>query len=197
MPGLCLFAMLVLINTQTLWAQPSKRGKNPAATAVKKLTIWELSLLHTYMGTLYDYKMTTFAGIQNDIFFPFPLSFQISAQESRRKKKEFVDTLERQVEVASQELGEYKRKCLVLEKEKATLLVQLKSLRAMVVSSSSSSSSSAAASTPMMSSTEVKEEIKAEPMDRTDGKVSFIVHEVVQKCMCHSCFFFKHFNSEE
>ena len=67
-----------------------------------------------------------------------------------------MDTLERQVEVASQELGEYKRKCQViyllinsrflrlftivqflqdLEKENATLMVQLKSLRAMVLSS--------------------------------------------------------------
>ena len=42
---------------------------------------------------------------------------QISAQESRRKKKEFVDTLERQVEVASQELDEYKKRCQGLEKE--------------------------------------------------------------------------------
>ena len=92
--------------------------------------------------------------------------FQISAQESRRKKKEFVDTLERQVEVASQELGEYKRKCQVLEKEKATLLVQLKSLRAMVVSSSTAS---AAAASPA-SSVEVKEEIKVEHMERQDGK---------------------------
>ena len=91
--------------------------------------------------------------------------FQISAQESRRKKKEFVDTLERQVEVASQELGEYKRKCQVLEKEKATLLVQLKSLRAMVVSSSTAS-----ATTSPASSVEVKEEIKVEPMERQDGK---------------------------
>ncbi|TRY73225.1 hypothetical protein TCAL_15771 [Tigriopus californicus] len=61
---------------------------------------------------------------------------KISAQESRRKKKEFVDTLERQVEVASQELGEYKRKCEVLEKENASLQSQLRSLRAMVVGSS-------------------------------------------------------------
>ena len=44
-------------------------------------------------------------------------SLQISAQESRRKKKEFVDTLERQVEVASQELDEYKKRCQGLEKE--------------------------------------------------------------------------------
>ena len=45
------------------------------------------------------------------------VSLQISAQESRRKKKEFVDTLERQVEVASQELDEYKKRCQGLEKE--------------------------------------------------------------------------------
>ena len=45
------------------------------------------------------------------------VSLQISAQESRRKKKEFVDTLERQVEVATQELDEYKKRCQGLEKE--------------------------------------------------------------------------------
>eukprot|EP00095_Tigriopus_kingsejongensis_P005015 maker-scaffold139_size317827-snap-gene-1.27 protein:Tk05015 transcript:maker-scaffold139_size317827-snap-gene-1.27-mRNA-1 annotation:"cyclic amp response element-binding protein a-like" len=60
---------------------------------------------------------------------------KISAQESRRKKKEFVDTLERQVEVASQELDEYKLKCEVLEKENASLQSQLRSLRALVTTS--------------------------------------------------------------
>ena len=86
---------------------------------------------------------------------------KISAQESRRKKKEFVDTLERQVrftcryqmalecskrplipmpilnlffvtfqvELAAAELGEYKRKCVMLEQENATLASQLKSLQ--------------------------------------------------------------------
>ncbi len=54
---------------------------------------------------------------------------QISAQESRRKKKEFVDTLERQVELASHELGECKRRCQALEKENANLVAQLERLR--------------------------------------------------------------------
>ena len=61
------------------------------------------------------------------------LLLQISAQESRRKKKEFVDTLEKQVEVAAAELGQYKSKCRLLERENATLLSQLKSLQKAII----------------------------------------------------------------
>eukprot|EP00093_Oithona_nana_P012200 12200.XXX_766739_758395_1 [CDS] Oithona nana genome sequencing. len=54
---------------------------------------------------------------------------KISAQESRRKKKEFVDTLEKRVELAVQELEEYKKKCEFLQKQNTSLKSQLKSLR--------------------------------------------------------------------
>ena len=62
---------------------------------------------------------------------------QISAQESRRKKKEFVDTLERKVELTVQELEEYKKKCELLQKQNTTLKSQLKSLRAMLANNNS------------------------------------------------------------
>ena len=69
-----------------------------------------------------------------------PILFQISAQESRRKKKEFVDTLERKVEIAVQELEEYKKKCDVLQKQNTTLKSQIKSLKAMVANNNSMNS---------------------------------------------------------
>ncbi len=68
--------------------------------------------------------------------------FQISAQESRRKKKEFVDTLERKVELAIQELDEYKKKCELLQKQNSSLTTQLKSLRAIVQASATNNNTS-------------------------------------------------------
>ena len=68
------------------------------------------------------------------------LLFQISAQESRRKKKEFVDTLERKVELAVQELEEYKKKCDILQKQNISLKSQLKSMKAMVANNNSMNS---------------------------------------------------------
>ena len=68
------------------------------------------------------------------------LLFQISAQESRRKKKEFVDTLERKVELAVQELEEYKKKCDILQKQNTSLKSQLKSMKAMVANNNSMNS---------------------------------------------------------
>merc|ERR1712150_1486 len=62
---------------------------------------------------------------------------KLSAQESRRKKKEFVDTLERQVEVTANELEDYRRKCANLERENQTLLSQVKSLREFIINNSS------------------------------------------------------------
>ena len=74
------------------------------------------------------------------LFFINFLFFQISAQESRRKKKEFVDTLERKVELAVQELEEYKKKCDVLQKQNTTLKSQLKNLKSMVANNNSQNS---------------------------------------------------------
>ena len=54
-----------------------------------------------------------------------PFNLQISAQESRRKKKEFVDTLERKVDVAVQELDDYKKKCDVLLLQELTFFLEV------------------------------------------------------------------------
>ena len=70
------------------------------------------------------------------------LNFQISAQESRRKKKEFVDTLEQRVSLASAEVDAYKKRCDLLQKQNASLITQLNNLRAMLVNQQSASPSS-------------------------------------------------------
>ena len=70
---------------------------------------------------------------------------QISAQESRRKKKEFVDTLERKVDVAVQELEDYKKKCDTLQKQNTSLRTQLKSLKSILANNNSMTAASIAA----------------------------------------------------
>lgn len=57
---------------------------------------------------------------------------KISAQESRRKKKEYMDTLEKKVETCSNENHELRRKVETLECNNKSLLQQLQSLQAMV-----------------------------------------------------------------
>ncbi|XP_047660119.1 cyclic AMP-responsive element-binding protein 3-like protein 2 isoform X3 [Tachysurus fulvidraco] len=57
---------------------------------------------------------------------------KISAQESRRKKKEYVDALEKKVETCSNENSELRRKVENLESTNKSLLQQLHSLQAMV-----------------------------------------------------------------
>uniref|UniRef100_UPI0037E98B52 cyclic AMP-responsive element-binding protein 3-like protein 2 n=1 Tax=Semicossyphus pulcher TaxID=241346 RepID=UPI0037E98B52 len=57
---------------------------------------------------------------------------KISAQESRRKKKEYMDTLEKKVENCSNENHELRRKVENLECNNKSLLQQLQSLQAMV-----------------------------------------------------------------
>ncbi|XP_041637056.1 cyclic AMP-responsive element-binding protein 3-like protein 2 [Cheilinus undulatus] len=57
---------------------------------------------------------------------------KISAQESRRKKKEYMDTLEKKVETCSNENHELRRKVETLECTNKSLLQQLQSLQAMV-----------------------------------------------------------------
>lgn len=57
---------------------------------------------------------------------------KISAQESRRKKKEYMDTLEKKVENCSTENCELRKKVEVLESTNRTLLQQLQRLQAMV-----------------------------------------------------------------
>ncbi|XP_054620905.1 cyclic AMP-responsive element-binding protein 3-like protein 2 [Dunckerocampus dactyliophorus] len=55
---------------------------------------------------------------------------KISAQESRRKKKEYMDTLEKKVETCSNENSELRRKVETLECTNKSLLQQLQSLQA-------------------------------------------------------------------
>ncbi|KAJ6660039.1 hypothetical protein lerEdw1_018237 [Lerista edwardsae] len=57
---------------------------------------------------------------------------KISAQESRRKKKEYMDSLEKKVESCSNENSELRKKVEVLENTNRTLLQQLQRLQAMV-----------------------------------------------------------------
>uniref|UniRef100_A0A8C2ZM34 Cyclic AMP-responsive element-binding protein 3-like protein 2 n=1 Tax=Cyclopterus lumpus TaxID=8103 RepID=A0A8C2ZM34_CYCLU len=57
---------------------------------------------------------------------------KISAQESRRKKKEYMDALEKKVETCSNENNELRRKVETLECTNKSLLQQLQSLQALV-----------------------------------------------------------------
>jgi cyclic AMP-responsive element-binding protein 3 len=59
-------------------------------------------------------------------------NFQISAQESRRKKKEYMDQLERKVEILVAENTDYRKRVDSLEDSNASLLSQLKQLQAMI-----------------------------------------------------------------
>lgn len=60
------------------------------------------------------------------------LFFQISAQESRRKKKEYMDQLERKVEILVSENTDYRKRVDTLEQKNASLLSQLAALQALV-----------------------------------------------------------------
>nr|XP_032511859.1 cyclic AMP response element-binding protein A [Danaus plexippus plexippus] len=57
---------------------------------------------------------------------------KISAQESRRKKKEYMDQLERKVEILVSENTDYRKRVETLESTNANLLSQLAALQAMV-----------------------------------------------------------------
>lgn len=54
---------------------------------------------------------------------------QISAQESRRKKKEYMDSLERKVEILVSENSEYKKTIVNLEESNGSLVQQLQKLQ--------------------------------------------------------------------
>ncbi|KAM3968098.1 cyclic-AMP response element binding protein A [Aphomia sociella] len=57
---------------------------------------------------------------------------KISAQESRRKKKEYMDQLERKVEILVSENTDYRKRVDSLEQKNASLLSQLAALQALV-----------------------------------------------------------------
>lgn len=62
-----------------------------------------------------------------------------SAQESRKKKKEYIDGLENRMSACTAQNQELQRKVLHLEKQNLSLLEQLKHLQALVVQSTSKS----------------------------------------------------------
>ncbi|KAM4856739.1 cyclic AMP-responsive element-binding protein 3-like protein 3 isoform X2 [Urocitellus parryii] len=62
-----------------------------------------------------------------------------SAQESRKKKKEYIDGLETRMSACTAQNQELQRKVLQLEKQNLSLLEQLKRLQAMVVQSTTKS----------------------------------------------------------
>ncbi|XP_061706592.1 cyclic AMP response element-binding protein A isoform X1 [Cydia pomonella] len=57
---------------------------------------------------------------------------KISAQESRRKKKEYMDQLERKVEILVSENSDYRKRVETLEQKNASLQSQLAALQALV-----------------------------------------------------------------
>lgn len=65
-------------------------------------------------------------------YFNKLILLQISAQESRRKKKEYMDQLERKVEILISENTDYRKRVETLEQKNASLLSQVASLQAMV-----------------------------------------------------------------
>ncbi|NXC95163.1 CR3L2 protein, partial [Certhia familiaris] len=72
---------------------------------------------------------------------------KISAQESRRKKKEYMDSLEKKVETCSNENSELRKKVEVLENTNRTLLQQLQRLQALVAGKVSRSCKAASTQT--------------------------------------------------
>ncbi|XP_051817694.1 cyclic AMP-responsive element-binding protein 3-like protein 2 [Antechinus flavipes] len=72
---------------------------------------------------------------------------KISAQESRRKKKEYMDSLEKKVESCSNENMELRKKVEVLENTNRTLLQQLQRLQSLVVGKVSRSCKAASTQT--------------------------------------------------
>lgn len=57
---------------------------------------------------------------------------KISAQESRRKKKEYMDQLERRVEILVTENNDYKKRVESLEDSNTSLISQLQKLQALI-----------------------------------------------------------------
>lgn len=55
---------------------------------------------------------------------------KISAQESRRKKKEYMDTLERKVETLESENSQYRKRLDLLEEDNTSLMAQLRKIQA-------------------------------------------------------------------
>ena len=74
--------------------------------------------------------------------------FQISAQESRRKKKEYMDTLEKRMELLNNEVDTFRQRCSFLEQQNGALQMQLQKLQAQLSAAAVTTSSSKSFSTP-------------------------------------------------
>ena len=74
--------------------------------------------------------------------------FQISAQESRRKKKEYMDTLEKRMELLNNEVDKFRQRCSFLEQQNGALQMQLQKLQAQLSAAAVTTSSSKSFSTP-------------------------------------------------
>uniref|UniRef100_A0A131XBE9 Putative creb/atf family transcription factor n=1 Tax=Hyalomma excavatum TaxID=257692 RepID=A0A131XBE9_9ACAR len=88
---------------------------------------------------------------------------KISAQESRRKKKEYMDSLEKRVETLLSENQEYKKKVDVLESSNRSLLSQLQRLQLLLGNQTVKSESRSAAS--RLSTVKMDFETDDEPVD--------------------------------
>jgi len=75
---------------------------------------------------------------------------KISAQESRRKKKEYMETLEKRVEAYNQENGDLKKKIEQLENNNRSLLSQLQKMQSLISKVTKQSSAVSPASTCLM-----------------------------------------------
>ena len=62
-------------------------------------------------------------------FFKLIFVFQISAQESRRKKKEYMDSLERKYDIMQSEANSWKSKAEALQAQNAALAKQVTELQ--------------------------------------------------------------------
>lgn len=88
---------------------------------------------------------------------------KISAQESRRKKKEYMDSLEKRVETLLSENQEYKKKVDVLESSNRSLLSQLQRLQVLLGNQTVKSENRSAAS--RSSTVQMDFETDDEPVD--------------------------------
>jgi predicted RNase H-like nuclease (RuvC/YqgF family) len=61
---------------------------------------------------------------------------QISAQESRRKKKEYMDCLERKMQGLNNDLESFKQKCSSLDNQNMSLRAQVQQLQAQLANKS-------------------------------------------------------------
>ena len=84
-----------------------------------------------YRMNLFCHKMEFPLEIPFHDFFLFKLIFvfQISAQESRRKKKEYMDSLERKYDIMQSEANSWKSKAEALQAQNAALAKQVTELQ--------------------------------------------------------------------